>query len=191
MQIFALETDVHKTKARFLAPGEREIFLVHRHVMSFIIQIFWEILVTLALLAVFTYLPSIGVISPLLATAAFTLGWIAFVLFGFIRALLDWRFDFLFLSTDKLIFLDQTSLFKKTITPINLENLGDVVSQTQWMDLFGFGIIRIKLKEGGSEIVLKYLPRADTLVSQISQQITLYQRRKDYVIPYRPPEHAH
>lgn len=191
MQFFALETNVHKTKARFLAPGEREIFLVHRHIMSFMLQVFWEILITIALVVAFTYLPIIGIVSPLIATIGFLVGWFGFVFFGLIRGFLDWKFDFLFLSTDKLIILDQTSLFKKTITPINLENLGDVVSQTQWMDLFGFGIVRVKLKEGATDIVMKYMPNADTLVSKISQQITLYQRRKDYIVPYRPRDDAH
>lgn len=186
MRIFALETDVRKTKRNFLAPGETEIFLVNRHFMSFLVKIVWQAIVTIMLLTFFSYMGAIGVVSPLFATIAFLLGWFAFVFFGLIHAYLDWKFDFLFLTTDKLVVLDQTSLFRKTITPINLENLGDVVSETQWLNLFSFGIIRFALKEGsGQEIRLKYMPHADTLVSMISQQITLYQRRKDYVVPYR------
>lgn len=186
MQIFALETDVSKTKNRFLAQGESEIFLARRHVMAFIVQILWEIVVTIFLFAGFTYLVSFGIVSPLFATVGFLVGWFGFVFFGLIRGYLDWRYDFLFLTTDRLVVMDQTSIFRKTITPINLENLGDVVAETQWLNLFGFGIIRFSLKEGSSpEIKMKFMPKADTLVSMISEQITLYQRRKDYVIPYR------
>ncbi|MEQ1849929.1 MAG: hypothetical protein ABL890_05075 [Candidatus Peribacteraceae bacterium] len=192
MQLFALQTDVSKTKQSFLAPGESEIFLVHRHFMSFIVQVIWQVILTFLLLAFFSYMAVIGIISPLFATIAFFFGWCSFVLFGLMRAFLDWRFDFMFLTTDKLVILDQTSLFRKTITPINLENLGDVVSETQWLNLFKFGIIRFGLKEGkGQEIRMKFIPNADTLVSMISQQITLYQRRKDYIVPYRSQDGTH
>jgi hypothetical protein len=105
--------------------------------------------------------------------------------FGLVRAFIDWKYDFILLTTDKLIIVDQSSLFRKSITPISLENLGDVVSQTQWLNLFNFGIIQFALKEGTGEVKLKFMPDADALVAKIAEQITLYQRRKDYVVPYR------
>jgi hypothetical protein len=108
------------------------------------------------------------------------------VSYGLLQAYIDWKYDFIFLTTDKLIIVDQSSLFRKSLTPINLENLGDVVAETQWLNLFDFGMLHFALKEGqGPEIVLKYMPHADKLVAMISQQITLYQRRKDYIVPYR------
>jgi len=191
MQFFALETNIHQTKLRFLAPGESEIFLAHRHVMSFLVKVLWEIFLTIFFFSGFTYLAVIEVISPLFATLGFLLALCSFVLFGLIRALLDWKFDFIFLTTDRLVVFDQTSIFRNSVTPINLENLGDVVAETQWLNLFGFGIIRFALKEGGGpQIKMKYMPKADKLVSMISQQITLYQRRKDYVVPYRSRDGA-
>ncbi len=186
MQIFALETDINKIKDRFLAHGEQEIFTVTPHVFSFLVRIIWDVLLTAILLFVGIYSYEIGMVTGAVAVTFFSSAWFIFVFFSVVRAYIDWKYDFIFLTTDKLIIVDQMSLFRKSITPINLENLGDVVAQTQWLNLFNFGMIHFALKEGsGPEIILKFMPEADKLVAKISEQITLYQRRKDYVVPYR------
>lgn len=178
---------MRKVKGRFLARGEMEIISVTPHVMLFLSRIVWDVLLTAFLAFVSVYSYSIGFTSGLFATLLFVAMWLFLVFFSLIEAFIDWKFDILLLTTDKLILVDQLSLFRKSITPITLENLGDVVSETQWLNLFNFGVIRITLKEGhGPEIVLRYIPAADKIVAEIARQMTLYQRRKDYVVPYRP-----
>jgi hypothetical protein len=186
MRIFALETDTQKIKERYLTSGEHEIFTAHPHVMSFLWHIAWEVFVTLILVLGCAYLLELGVLEPAMMIGIFVAAWFFLVFFGLVEAYIDWKYDFIFLTTDKLIIVDQMSLFRKSTTPINLENLGDVVAQTQWLNLFNFGIIHFALKEGsGPEIKLSFMPNADRLVAKIAEQITLYQRRKDYVVPYR------
>lgn len=186
MRIFALETNIERIKERFLTSGENEIFTAHPHIMSFLWNVIWEFFVTILLLSASIYSSYAGIFSTGTAVIIFVVCWVFFVLFGLIEAYINWKYDFIFLTTDKLIIVDQMSLFRKSITPISLENLGDVISQTQWLDLFHFGIIHIALKEGnGPEIHLKFMPHADRLVAKMSEQITLYQRRKDYIVPYR------
>ncbi len=191
MQIFALETDIERIKHGFLAHGEQEIFTVTPSVVLFLIRIIWDILVTVVLILVSIYAYRINMVDATAAAIFFAAAWFFFVFFSLVRAYIDWKYDLLFLTTDKLIIFDQMSLFRKSTTPISLENLGDVVAETQWLNLFNFGIIRFALKEGsGPEIVLKFMPDADALVAKISEQITLYQRRKDYIVPYRPGSDA-
>lgn len=186
MQIFALETNLGRVKDRFLAHGEQEIFIVTPHFFSFLVRIVWDILVTLMLLGLTFYAYQINMVDATVAAIFFGAVWFFFVFFSMVRAYIDWKYDFLLLTTDKLIIVDQMSLFRKSITPISLENLGDVVAQTQWLNLFNFGIIHFALREGsGPEIVLRFMPEADKLVAKIAEQITLYQRRKDFVVPYR------
>lgn len=186
MKIFALDTDIRHIKERFLAHGEREIFTATPHVFRFLTAIVREILLTIAIVAVAVFVASLDVLHWETVLLASVVLWLALVFFGLLQAFMDWKYDFIFLTTDKLIIVDQHSLFRKAITPINLENLGDVVAETQWLNLFDFGMIHFALKEGqGPEIVLKFMPHADKLVAMISQQITLYQRRKDYIVPYR------
>lgn len=186
MQIFALETNVQRIKEKFLAPGEHEIFTAKPHWVLFVIKIGWEILITIVLVAGASLALTFGLLSPAATVAIIAVVWFVFAFFGIIEAFIDWKFDLLFLTTDKLVIVNQYSLFRKSITPINLENLGDVVAQTQWLNLFNFGMMHFALKEGhGPEIVLKYMPYADKLVAKIAEQITLYQRRKDFIVPYR------
>ncbi len=191
MQIFALETNIARVKEHFLAHGETEIFTAHPHVVSFLWHIAWEFFVTVLLIIVCSYAYSMSIASLPAVLVIFSVAWVIFVLFGLIEAYIDWKYDFIFLTTDKLIIVDQMSLFRKSITPISLENLGDVVAETQWLNLFRFGIIRFALKEGhGPPVILGFMPRADRLVGQISEQITLYQRRKDFSVPYRSRDAA-
>lgn len=186
MKIFALDTDIRHIKERFLAHGEREIFTATPHVFRFLTAVIREFIITVAILAVAIFVVSLDVLSWETVAVVSLLLWFVLVFSGVLQAYLDWKYDFIFLTTDKLIIVDQHSLFRKAITPINLENLGDVVAETQWLNLFDFGMIHFALKEGqGPEIVLKFMPHADKLVAMISQQITLYQRRKDYIVPYR------
>lgn len=186
MKIFALETDLQKIKDRFLAHGEREIFTATPHVFRFLTAIIREFLLTVLLVAVAIFTYSTGIFDTPTVVVSFLVLWFLLVFYGLLQAYIDWKFDFIFLTTDKLIIVDQRSLFQKSITPINLENLGDVVAETQWLNLFDFGMMHFALKEGqGPEIILKFMPHADKLVAMIAQQITLYQRRKDYIVPYR------
>ena len=191
MQLFALETDIERIKQGVLAHGEQEIFTVTPHIFLFLIRIIWDVIVTVVLILLSFYAYRINMVDATAAVIVFTAAWFFFVFFSLVRAYIDWKYDLLFLTTDKLIIFDQMSLFRKSTTPISLENLGDVVAETQWLNLFNFGIIRFALKEGsGPEVVLKFMPDADALVAKIAEQITLYQRRKDYIVPYRPGSDA-
>lgn len=186
MHIFALETNVEKVKERFLAQEEQEIFTAHPHAMSFVVHIFGEVALTIVLLLVFSVSYYWSVLSLSSAIIFFFLAWFVFAFFGLIEAYIDWKYDFIMLTTDKLILVDQMSLFRKSTTPISLENLGDTKAKTQWLNLFNFGIIQIALKEGnGPDVTLKFMPHADQLVVKIAEQSTLYQRRKDFTTPYR------
>jgi len=191
MRIFALETNIQRLKKQFLAHGEGEIFTAHPHLVSFLIHIVWEVFITILLVVACSLSFHFGIISLPVALTVFLVGWATFVFFGFVESYLNWKYDFIFLTTDKLIIVDQSSLFRKSITPISLENLGDVSTETQWLNLLDFGIIHIALKEGkGPKVKLRYMPKADQLVAQMSEQITLYQRRKDFTVPYRSLDSA-
>ncbi len=186
MKIFALETDIQRVKHRFLAHDESEIFTASPHMLRFLSSIAWEAALTIFFIAIAVVLYFFGHIDGRFVLGSFAVAWFLMVFFPVTKAYIDWKYDFIFLTTDKLVIVDQVSLFHKSITPINLENLGDVVAQTQWLNLFDFGIIHFALKEGqGPEIILKFMPEADKLVAKISQQITLYQRRKDFLPAYR------
>jgi hypothetical protein len=96
-----------------------------------------------------------------------------------LKAYIDWTYDFIIITTDKVILVDQTSIFKQEIMPLHLENIGGISTFTQYMDIFPFGGISIHLKEGkgGEDVMLKYVPRAKEVAGTLSDVVTTYQRR--------------
>jgi len=177
MRIFALETDVNNIKKRFLSEGEQEVLLTYYHGLSFLFAILREIVLTVLLLVIGIVAGYFGAPLMWVIGILFFL-WLVFVLFNLIRAYIDWAYDFILVTTDKVIFVDQTSFFRQEITPLNLENVGGVSTQTQFWNIFPFGIVRLHLKEGlgGQHIAKKYVPRAQEVAAKISEMVTRYQR---------------
>ncbi|MDP6561951.1 MAG: hypothetical protein QF793_03430 [Candidatus Peribacteraceae bacterium] len=178
MRIFALETDIEKIKERFCHDGECIVLMTYYHGLSFFFAILREIVITIVLViaAIVAFAwgwPMVWVL-PILFVV-----WLAFAAFNVIKAYIDWTFDFIFITTDKVILVDQTSIFKQEIMPIHLENIGGISTFTQYMDVFPFGGLSIHLKEGkgGEDVTLKYVPHAKEVSSTISEVVTAYQRR--------------
>ena len=179
MRIFALETNIEKLKKNFLSLEEREIRTVSFHWFRFFLNLLRNILLTIALVAGAIAIGFSG-LSPWWIIAAAWILWLFFIFPSLLRAYIDWRYDFLLLTGDKVIVVDQSSLFHKKITPINLENFASVSAETQFWNLFPFGILHFNLKEGtGEGVNLRYIPAAQEVASVISDTITQFQRRKD------------
>lgn len=179
MRILALETDIEKIKARFCHEGEDIVLFTYYHGLSFFFAILREIVITVVLLiamivSVIFEWPLIWVIPILLFL------WLGFVFFNVLKAYIDWSYDFLIVTTDKIILVDQTSVFKQEIMPMHIENIGGVSTFTQFMNIFPFGGIVLHLKEGkgGEDITLNYVPRAQQVASVISDVVTTYQRKE-------------
>lgn len=179
VQIFALETDIGKLKKRFLSADEREILTVSYHWFRFLLavlrDVLWTVLIIMVAVGVsFASLPLRWIIP------AAALVWLFFVFRSFLRAYIDWKYDFMLVTTDKVIVVNQSSLFHQKVTPMNLENFASASAETQFWNLFPFGILHFNLKEGiGDGVNLRYIPDAHTVAAGISDAITTFQRRKD------------
>ena len=179
MRIFALETDIGKLKQRFLSSEEREIQTVFFHGFRFFFVVLKDVLWTLLLIAIAVAAGYAGLALEWLIPGALLL-WLFFTFRTLLRAYIDWRYDFLLITTDKMIVVDQSSLFHQKVTPMNLENIASVSAETQFWNLFPFGILHFNLKEGtGNGVNFRYIPHAHDVASGISDSITTFQRRKD------------
>jgi len=183
MRIFALETDQRRIVHRFCHDhdGECVVLLSHYHVFSFLFSIARDIIVTVFLIA---GLIGLWITGPFpmesgMLMLVFVL-WFLFVFLHIVKAYLDWRFDLIIVTTDKIILVDQTSIFKQEIKPIHVENIGGVSTFTQFWNILGFGGMRIHLKEGlgGKDYVLKYVPHAEEVAGRVSDVVTRFQRRQ-------------
>lgn len=181
MKIFALETDTEKLKHQCIADEqEKEVLMTYYHPLSFLFSSIREIFITIFFFCIGIALWYFE--APMLyAVPILFLLWFVFVFFNLLKAWIDWRYDFILVTTDRLILVDQTSIIRQKINPIHLENIGSIASETQYWNLLGFGRVIINLKEGegGQSIALTYVPNADQVASKISQTVTHYQRYVD------------
>lgn len=179
MKIFALETDIQKIKERYChgRDGECEVLFTRYHGLSFLFAILREIIITIILF-------TIGIMGAVWGWSMdWTIGilvivWVIFVFFNVLKAYIDWMYDFIFVTTDKVVLVDQTSFFRREVKPIHIENIGGVSMHTQFGGIFPFGAIHIHLKEGegGGDIEKYYVPNAENVSSKISAIVTAYQR---------------
>lgn len=179
MHIFALETDIGKLKEHFLSTEEREIRTVFFHGFRFFLAALRLTLWTLFIAGIAMGLGYAGLLFPWAIVGACVL-WLLCIPLPFIRAYIDWHYDFILITTDKVIIVDQSSLFHQKITPMNLENFASASAETQYWNLFPFGVLHFNVKGGvGSGLNLHYIPHAHDVASCISDAITTFQRRKD------------
>lgn len=181
MQIFALQTDIEKIRKRFIDSEDEHVLLVHYHPLRFFLATAREIGIGILfiLLAVFVY-----------ENTPITLGWtlwtttillLVFVIIPMIRDYIDWRYDFIEITKDKVIIVDQTFIFKQRIKQINMENFASVEAETQLMNIFPLGRVRFSLKEGtGEEIMVSYIPHAAEVADTIADTVSGFQRRREF-----------
>lgn len=179
MHLFALETDTEAFKKRYLYEGEQEVLTIYNHGFKFALAAIRLGFLTLFIVSLAVGAGVIG--APWFVTVPVALVlWLIGVGPRLLSAFLDWRYDFTFVTTDKVVLVDQSSLFRQRITPINLENFASVSTETQFWNVFPFGALRFHLKAGlGEDLVLRYIPHADRVAAAIANAVTVFQRRKD------------
>lgn len=179
MHLFALETNVRKLKERFLSTEEREVRTVFYHGFRFLSTVLRDVLWTMLIVVIAVGLSFAGLPLFWIFPAA-VIVWLFIVFRSLLRAYIDWKYDFILITTDKVIVVDQSSLFHQKVTPMNLENFASASAETQFWNLFPFGVLHFRLKEGvGDGVNLRYIPNAHDVAACISDAITTFQRRKD------------
>lgn len=178
MRIFALETDIRRIVPQYLTGGEREVLIAYHHWLVFLVEVLRQSMVFLAVCLIGYVVQQLGVPS------IWPAGLVAFVFLFWnlprlIRSYIDWHYDVLLVTTDKIVLIDQSSIIRQRVTKMSLDNIASVTMETQWLNTFPFGCVRFNLKEGfGGEFALQYIPNAATIVVKISDVITQFERRE-------------
>ena len=178
MKILALETNIDKLKARLRGTNEHELFCVRFHGFIFVVKCIRKFFVTLLIVLTAIGLGYMGVpLEWVIGVAIFS--WLLFVFQGLLTSFIDWRYDILLLTTEKIVVVNQSSVIHQDVREMNLENVASVSAQTQFLDVFPFGKVCFDLKEGtGQRFCLNYIPRAAEVTSKISQAMIDFQRRR-------------
>jgi hypothetical protein len=179
MQIFALETDIGKLTKRFLSSEETVVRTVHYHWLPFFFACLKNFLFTAVIVALMVGAVALGLPAVWVAVVIGAV-WVVFVFFPLLRSYIDWRYDCFIVTSDKIIIVDQSSIFRQKVTPINFENFAKASAETQFWNIFPFGRVNLDLEEGAEQpLVLRYIPDAQGVASTISDTVTQFQRRKD------------
>jgi hypothetical protein len=129
------------------------------------------------IIAIAVFLTRVDVPIPWVVMGAVLVSGYAVVL-KTLRAFIDWRYDLIIITSDKVIIVNQSSIFHREIRQMHLENFASVTARTQYLNLFPFGKLCFDLKEGvGRSICLNYVPRADFVASRIAECVQCMERQ--------------
>ncbi len=179
MKILALETNESKLKAQLISPMEQLLLCVHYSGFLFGVRLFKDILGTLVIIAIGIAITMFTDISLWFMIPILIVLWVIFVGSKLLRAWIDWKHDVLFVTTDKIIIVDQSSIWRIAIRQMNIENVATVTAESQFADVFPFGALCFDLKEGtGEKLRLPYVPKARIVASQIANIVMDFQGRR-------------
>ena len=181
MKIFALETNLAKLNQSFLSHSEQIIVVVQFHGLRFFFRCITGAVVTALLVAVLLMGTSAGIPASMLLVIVLV-GWAILVLRPLLRGFIDWKYDELLVTTEKIVIVNQSSIIRQEVKQMNLENLASVNTRTQFWNIFPFGELFFELKEGtGQSIRLRYIPLAQRVCALISDTLVKYKRRQNEI----------
>jgi hypothetical protein len=177
MRLFALETNVEKLNKGFLSPSEEQIMQVRFHGIRFVFA-FIKAIIFSAVLTGIAIASTYGVPTNIVMIAT-VLVWIVGIGLPLLKAWIDWQYDELLITTEKIIIVNQSSIIRQAIKQMNLDNLATVNAETQYWGLMPFGKLCFDLKEGtGERMCLDYIPHVQNVASVISDTLVKYERRR-------------
>ncbi len=183
MKILALETNEDRLKEDLITANEQLLLAIHFSGFLFGARLIRSIFWTLVLTGV-TIGEILAGVEPFWAILLSIIIWIPWVGWRMLTAWIDWRYDVLLVTTDKIIVVDQSSIVRSSIQQMNIENIASVTAHTQFGDLFPFGRLCFDLKEGtGQRMILPYVPRARAVASTIANIVMDFQGRRAVKAP--------
>lgn len=179
MRIFALETDVAKIKQSFMVEGEQELLTVHHHWICFF-TFASRGLIVLFLLFITSGVAMMEIVPPIVPSIiGLILGVVLF--FIFINAIIQWRYNFLIVTTEKLVVVTQISLFHQAVKPTSYENVASSRSESQFFGLVRAGVLFINLKQrlqgSSQELILRHMPRPEEITSVIENALVIMRQK--------------
>lgn len=184
MRFLALQTDVEVLKKQYIPAGESEIMTVRRHVIIFILDYIWKttVAITVAIILLIGF-RSVGISVELLLLAnVLFLILILWYVYQMIKSFIAWRYNFLIVTSDKIIIINHHSFFHHKMSSIHLDTITSSKFESQFFGLIRCGRLHIHLNEQegqGSTIVVTIagIPAPDTVASAIEHAIVLKQQR--------------
>jgi hypothetical protein len=170
MRIFALETDTQKLIQSFLSPGETVVLFLRFSAFLFILKTIVFLFLTAVFVAIGYALSSVG-LPPLWVWAALAVLWLVTVFYPWLCAFIDWRYDFILLTSKELVFVDQSFIFHASVRQLTLDSVVSVTAESQYAHLFGFGQLRFDIDGSETDLAYGYVPKAELVANVISDAL--------------------
>ncbi len=180
MRILALETSRRKLKNQFIAEGEKELLSTTHHIFVFLIPLLWIVPVTIALLFGWATAIALGMIDLLIITLALYL-WFLSALVLTINAFIAWRYNFLIITTEKIVIVEHAFIFKQTIHPIHMENIASIQTESRFLGIGHCGNLLVNLNEmqaaTNGEVHVRSIPKPEVIAGAIENARVLTKQR--------------
>lgn len=181
MRLFALRTDIGRLKKEFITEGEREILTTTMHFLAFVIPFlrataFAAVVIPVGLLAAWQG----GLLLPIGVTVV--IGWALVYASMIFNAFVRWKYNVIFVTSEKVVFVRHKSVFSERIDPTHLENIASTAVRSQFMGLVRCGTVLLNLKEREAattrHVVMQYVPVPGRVAAAIENAIVLMKKRR-------------
>lgn len=184
MRFLALETDIEKMKEHFVVEGEDVLLTTAHHRFIFLIPlVLWTIVtVVIAALAILFAVTYQSEATTVIAGIVFLL-WALYYAYRLLQAFVQWRYNFIVVTTRKVVIVDHILCFYENVTPIHLENISSTVFDLQFLGIDQCGTLHFHLKErvGGSTMLIDrpYISNPEAVAGIIENAIGLLSQKKE------------
>jgi len=153
---------------------ERVISIFHKHWISFVkpIAIFLPFFVVS--IAILFYQGQLGTGFLIVGFIIFV-GAVSYLLYNY----LIWNWDVYILTDQRVIDIDQKSLFHKVVSEANLNNIQDTTFETKgvWQTMFNYGKVNILTASSGANIEFENVDKPEHVMSVIAEAKDNYVER--------------
>lgn len=183
MQFLALQTNVHKLEETFVAEGEELLISTHHHFFVFLFPMILKTFVALLVIGlVVTYVTAVPNAGTLTAGGWLVILCLWLYAYGFFASYVEWRYNFLIVTTMKVVIIEQHSVFRHVVLPIHLDTISSVSFGLKFLGIGRCGTLNIHLTErlGGStrNIILQYMPSPDAVTGIIENASALIMQKQ-------------
>lgn len=179
MRFLALEANIRKLKQRFIVEGEEELLATTRHAFAFILPLLW--IVPAAGLAIALWVQGMRMGFDFVVITGVLYAALAFLLAMAIHAFIEWRYNFVVVTTEKVVVVDHRFVFSQVIRPIPLDTIATTDTGSQYLGLGNCGYVNLHLSEvlqgTNKEIRLDRLPKPDVIAGIIENARVLKSQR--------------
>lgn len=184
MRFLALQPNIELMKKQFIVEGEDVLLTTQHHRFIFLFPFAAQTVIVLvvAALVILFALSFQGFEQTMVAGGALFL-LALYYLYQFLKAYVNWRYNFIVVSTRKVVIVEHHLFFYQNVFPIHLENISSTSFESQFLGFGHCGVLHFHLKEreGGSTKLINwtYIPKPEVVAGVVENAIALLNQKKE------------